>query len=348
MCPYSLDVPGGVGTHVLGEASWLAGRGHRVTLIAPGTQPRPGSHGVDVVLVGNPTPFRFNGSVARLAVLPRQVRTAVGAVQQADVVHVHEPLTPGIAFAGAQAANSLLVTHHASFAPNPMLELVLRRRAWAIGSYRALAVSHAAQQTAAAVTGRAPEVVPNAITLPVPPRAADEHPWRGGVRPRVAFVGRAGDPRKGFVDFEAVATRLASSADFVALGPDTDVTGTRVPGMGLVTEQHRWETLQTCDVVVAPNRSGESFGLVLVEALAAGCAVAASDLPGFKETLQQAEAEGLATVFARGNVEAAAAAVQQLLSAPIDPLRAHEHARRWSWEVVGPQVLEVLGQLADH
>lgn len=340
--PYSLDVPGGVGQHALGEARWLRGRGHQVTLIAPGTHPVSGLEGVRLVSLGRARGFAFNGSVAHLAISPSQSRMAVAAVADAEVVHVHEPLTPGIAFAAARAADQLLVTHHASFTPSRALELILYRRARALGPYSAVAVSEAARSTAAAVTEREDiEVLPNAIDIPAPSWPARTE----GALPRVVFLGRAGDPRKGFDHFVALAARLGDGVEFVALGPGTETESGPVRGLGLVDEAQRAATLAEADVLVAPNLKGESFGLVLVEALAAGARVAASDLPGFRETLHDAVTADLARLFPTGDLAAAESAVRQLLLLPPNRAAAHRYAQRWGWDRVGPALERHLEQL---
>ena len=162
--PYSLDVPGGVGTHVLGLARWLRDQGHDAFVVAPGE--RVVDAGVPVRLLGRATPLPFNGSTARLALSLSQARAARAAVATADVVHVHEPLTPGAAFAAARGGRPLVVTHHAAFAVGA-LGPVLRARAALLPRDRvSLAVSEAAAATARAATGVTPEVVPNAIELP--------------------------------------------------------------------------------------------------------------------------------------------------------------------------------------
>ncbi len=337
LCPYSLDVPGGVGTHVLGLATWLAARGDQVTVIAPGTRRVSVSDGVSVRLMGRSVNLPFNGSVAQLAVLPRQCRAALRAIDDADVVHVHEPLTPGIAFAAARGAENLVVTHHASFTPSRILTTVLRRRAAALPPRVAVAVSVAAQQSATVTTGSIPQIIGNGVLLPDPPPEC--HGWRGGDRPRIAFLGRLDEARKGFPIFRAVAERAREAgmdADFVALGP-----GRAAPGpvrlWGVVDDDMLTRTLQQVDVLLAPNLFGESFGLILVEALAAGCSVVASDLPGFVDVLATSRT---GRTFPRGDVDAALAAIQSVVQIPEDPVLLHKSARPWSWDVLGPLVRE--------
>ncbi|WP_158600637.1 glycosyltransferase family 4 protein [Tessaracoccus antarcticus] len=336
VCPYSLDAPGGVGTHVMGLAGWLAGRGQRVTVIAPGRRARPAPPGVIFHLVGPSSDFHFNGSVAQLAVRRRQCADALRTSLAADVVHVHEPLTPGIAFAVAKGATTLVVTHHASFRVPTMLAGALRWRARALGERQSIAVSRAAAATARRACGAEPVIIGNGVVLP--PAPAPRAGWRGGARPRVGFLGRLDEPRKGFDVFREVADLAAQEgldAEFVALGPGS-VTAGRVKLWGVVDDATRDQALQSVDCLVAPNLFGESFGMVLVEALASGCDVVASDLAGFRDVLAAA---GTGAVFPVGDSRAALAILGERLARPTDPTRLHASAQQWGWDVLGPRVL---------
>ncbi len=314
--PYSLDVPGGVGTHVLGLARWLREQGHDAFVVAPGE--RVVDAGVPVRLLGRATPLPFNGSTARLALAPAQARAARAAAATADVVHVHEPLTPGAAFAvGA-------------------LGPVLRARAALLPRERvSLAVSEAAAATARAATGVTPEVVPNAIELPAlstQRSASASRPAHGAGRPMVLFLGRD-EPRKGFPVFAEVA-RSGVDAEFVAVGPTTPTPGVSV--LGAVSDAERARLLSAATVLVAPNLAGESFGLVLVEALAHGAAVLASDLPAFRAVVDD---PAVARFFPPGAATAATAGLRELLATPPDPALTRAAAAPYAWDSVGPRVL---------
>lgn len=330
MCPYSLDLPGGVATHVLGLVAWLNGHGHDAWVIAPGTRPCA----VPSVLVGGAVPLAFNGSTARLALRPRQVRAAIDAAAQADVVHVHEPLTPGIAYGVARAYSRLVVTHHASYRPGRLVPL-LRQLSGRLPVDRiSLAVSPAAAQTAAAATGVIARVVPNAIRLPAAPAA------RRPRRPRVLFLGRLDEPRKGYRHFVELS-RQGLDADFVAIGPGGRGTAS-VRELGVLSDAERDRELGHASIVVAPNRYGESFGMVLVEALAAGAAVVASDLPAFRAVAGETPA---ATFVPVDDVAALTAAVRSRLSTPIDPAVAWAAAKPFAWDQVAPEIVNAYGQL---
>lgn len=328
--PYSTDVPGGVGTHVFGEARWLASRGHDVHVIAPGVEPVDAS--VPVHLVGHGLGLDFNGSRARLAVWPHRIRRIAPLVRAADVVHVHEPLTPGLAFAAARWAPALVVTHHAAFTPPIPLGLLLRARARTLGSRVSLAVSPEAARTAYEATGVRPRVVPNALA-PSPEPPAGDTPHRGGRRPCIAFLGRAADPRKGFTTFRAVAEQLGEEVSVVAMGPGTETSG---GGLGVVSADRRREVLEGCDVLVAPHTGGESFGLVLLEALAAGCAVVASDIPAFRWTLEEALRRGVASLAEPHDVDGFVAAVRQQADRGPRAGLCHEMTTTWRWDAIGP------------
>lgn len=329
VCPYSLDVPGGVGTHVLGLARWLAGQGHDPYVIAPGT--RQGEADVEVRPLGRSVPLPFNGSWARLALSPAQSRRAVRALEGADVVHVHEPLTPGIAFATARAAETLVVTHHAAYEIGGFLAGLLRRGATRLGPRRTIAVSRAAADTAGAVTGEAATIIPNGIALPDPAPRHRTQP------PTVLFVGRRDDSRKGYPIFEHVARAMAGEARFVAVGPGRVVASEHVDVLPEVSDQELGQWLGRADAVVAPNLGGESFGLVLVEALAHGSGLVASDLHAFRRVVDD---ERVVTWFTSRDADGAVRAVREQLARGPDAVAARAVAGRFSWDVIGPRVLQ--------
>lgn len=327
VCPYNLDRPGGVATHVLGLARWLNATGHEAKVVAPGTR---APKDVPVLLLGPTRDFRFNGSTAQLAVSASQRTAARAAVQGVDVVHVHEPLTPGAAYTAAKAASPLVVTHHASFTVPAMVAPLLRYRAKKLGPRLSLAVSEAAARTAQAAVGHRPPIIPNAIRLP------DARPPLRSDTPRVVFLGRRDDPRKGYAVFHALA-QSGIEADFVAIGPGGD-PGPGVRSLGILDDERLSEELRGSSVVVASNLGGESFGMVLIEALAAGCTLVASDLPAFREVVGGTP---VARWFRPGETDAARAALLSALGEPADPDQARLVARRYAWESIGPRIVGI-------
>ncbi len=334
--PYSLDVPGGVATQAFGLSEWLISRGHTVTLIAPGKLPPPQlPPGGRVVTLGRATSWKFNGSVAQLKLLPgRSWRHLVAA---ADAVHVHEPLTPGLAYAAARQATRLMVTHHADFALNSVLAAALRLRSRQLKVRARIAVSPAAAAVAETVTGERPIIIGNAVAFP--PLIADS---RDSTRPRVAFIGRYDEPRKGFGIFAQLAQRIPT-AEFVAIGPGR-ASHAGIEYLGQLPNAELRQELQRADIVVAPNLFGESFGVILIEALAASCAVVASDLPAFRDVTSGCEAATLCPV---GDVAAFEQAVRARLQRPHRPEVARSCAANRSWDVVGPALEQQLIAVAE-
>lgn len=333
VCPYDLDRPGGVATHVLGLGRWLSAQGLDATLIAPGSV---APDGLTTRLLGPSRDFRFNGSTAQLAVSAGQQEMVRQAVRGFDVVHVHEPLTPGAAYAAARAAGRLVVTHHAAFRVPRPLRPVFRWRARTLGERVSIAVSEAARRSARHTTRHDPLVIPNAI--PVPSELFVERT----ATPKVAFLGRRDDPRKGYALFAQLARR-GIPADFIAIGPGGP-TGEAVRDLGILSSGELARTLRGVSVVVAPNRGGESFGMILVEALAAGCTLVASDLPAFRAVVGT---QPVAHWFAPGDLRGAAHALGAALRQPADPVQAKTVAARFSWDVVGPQVLAAYRRALD-
>ncbi len=330
VCPYSLDVPGGVGTHVLGLAAWLASQGHEVRVVAPGTRAPGPDLPFRVDLLGPAVPVPYNGSIARLALRTSQVHRARRLVADADVIHVHEPLTPGVAFAVARFAPHLVVTHHACLHAPAFVAGLLRLRAARLGRRVAVAVSQEAARTALANTGMPAAIIPNGIEVPPPRRPRTAGPVR------VGFLGRVTESRKGFGVFRSAATlaRGNPGLEFVAAGPGK-MDGGPVRMLGEVAD--RWDYLQGVDVFVAPNLGGESFGMVLIEALASGCDVVASDLPAFAAVLAQA---GVGVTFPAGDAQALLDAVNASAGDPLPPDIARAAGLGWSWDRVGPRVVE--------
>lgn len=321
LCPYSLDKPGGVAEQVLGLASWLHSQGIQPSVIAPGQ--RHISAPFKVHLLGESVAMRFNGATAHLALRKQQVSAALTVARAADVVHVHEPLTPGIGYAVARAAQVLTVTHHAAYSAR--LARALRLRAARLPRRVALAVSVTAAHTAYHATGRWPRVVPNGITLPALSNIAREA--------LVLFVGRRDDPRKGYGVFGKLARSLPHIR-CVAIGPGKN-SEPGVEELGEVDRHTKNRLLSQARVLVAPHWGGESFGMVLLEALAHGCAVVGHELPAFRDIVTD---PAVATWVKPGDLAALRAAVMHRVDQPIPAKLARRVAEPYAWEVIGPRV----------
>lgn len=352
VCPYALDAPGGVQNQVLGLASWLLERGHDPFVLAPG---RPVGlldlHGLPVERVataGRGLPVGFNGSVACVALAP-DVPVRVGRWLRAiapDVVHVHEPLVPLTAPAAVRQSHVPVVgTFHASGQSRGAVRLA-RCLAPLERLTAVTTVSATAAEQVRSALGISPIVVPNGL------RVADFAV--AGASPaaeansRVTFLGRLDEPRKGLSVFLAAVPLIREWA------PQTIVTvagagNTPLPdwveAMGPVTDAQRNDLLRRTRVLVAPNTGSESFGLILVEALAAGASVVASDLPAFRDVLA-GRTGPVGTSFLRGDAAALARAVVTALSSPDDSgtgrAARQERAREFDWDAVGPAYLAVF------
>ncbi|WP_432570363.1 glycosyltransferase family 4 protein [Kineococcus sp. SYSU DK005] len=355
VCPYSFDVPGGVQFHVRDLAEHLTGLGHHVRVLAPADDPATLPPFADAA--GGVVAVPYNGSVARLSFGPltaARVRRWV-ADGGFDVLHVHEPLSPSTSLLALWAAQRPVVaTFHtanlrsrAMQAAFPLLRPSLEKIAARI------AVSEDARRTVVEHVGGDAVVVPNGVFTERFARAPRRPEWCGTPeRPVVAFVGRLDEPRKGLgVLCEAVPRVRAAlpGARFLVAGRG-DVEAARatladpsaVEFLGAVDDDAKRSLLASADVYLAPHTGGESFGIVLVEALAAGAAVVASDLGAFRRVLDDG-AHGV--LFPTGDAAAAAGALLGLLGDPDRRERlaraGQRAARRYDWAAVGADVLAV-------
>jgi len=339
VCPYDLDRPGGVQHQAHGLTAALRALGHDAWIVAPGT----GDHG-DARLVGSATRVRVNRSVAPIALRPQTTRQVLRAVRGADVIHLHEPLIPLVCLTVLTAVDAVLVgTFHAApagwihylySAARPLLRPLARRLA------AATAVSPLAAEPARRLLDGV-AIIPNAIDLaayqPQPPDARRPN--------RVVFVGRD-DPRKGLSILLAAwpAVRAAApEAELVVVGATRPAPVPGVRFLGRVDEATKRQALAQAAVLCSPNTGSESFGIVPLEGMAAGCAVIAADLPAFRSVL------GDAGAYTRiGDAHDLAARITDLLqrSDRIAELAVsgRRHAQRFDWSAVARQYLECYQQ----
>ncbi len=313
--PYSLTRPGGVQGQVLGLARALRVQGHDVRVLGPcdGAPPEAG-----IIALGNSMPIAANGSIASLAPDPSaQLRTIRTLWDESfDVVHLHEPLVPGPTSTALLIADAPLVgTFHAAGPSRSYRYLQPMFRYFAHWLTVRVAVSKDARAMAAAALGGTYELLFNGVDVE---RFETAAPWPT-VAPTIAFVGRH-EPRKGLAQLlEAMAAipgdvRLWVMSD----GPQTDELRRRFPAdgrvewLGRVSDHEKARRLRGADVFCAPSLHGESFGVVLAEAMAAGTAVVASDLAGYRNAARPRQREGL--LVAPGDVGALASALGEVLT----------------------------------
>lgn len=354
VCPYSLDVPGGAQNHVRDLAAALEQRGYHVGVLAPGED----SSGLPpyVTTVGRAVPVPYNGSVARLSFGPRvAARTRRWLAEgRFDVLHVHEPSVPSVSLLALWAAECPVVAtfHTANSRSRTMSSAAaLLRPAMEKISAR-IAVSEAARSTLVQHLGGEPVVIPNGLDC-ASFAAANPRPVWQGPGPTLAFLGRTDEPRKGLsVLLDALPPLLRQHPDarllvagrgsgeiFDALDP---ASRRAVTYLGQVTDLDRARLLASVWVYVAPQTGGESFGIVLAEAMAAGAAVVASDLPPFRAVLGDGR---YGELFATGDSADAARVIGRLIGS--DDARAALRRRaadevwRYDWSNVVPAITSV-------
>lgn len=296
VCPYSWDVPGGVRSHVADLALTLRDRGYSVSVLAPVDD--PDSLPDYVADGGAPTAVPYNGSVARLSFGIKATRRVRQWIRQGnfDVVHIHEPLAPSLSLLACWAAKGPLVaTWHSSQDRSRILNAGYYIAQTAMEKIRgSIAVSEAARTTLVEHVGGDAVLIPNGV------RVADFRDQEGissNGAPLVLFLGRIDEPRKGLsVLLEAAPAIIAEHPDvhFAIAGPgDSESYIEDLPeGIrdhftfhGAVTDEDKRRLLRRATVYVAPHTGGESFGIVLVEAMAAGTPVLASNISAFVRVL---------------------------------------------------------------
>jgi phosphatidylinositol alpha-mannosyltransferase len=285
LCPYSLTMPGGVQMQVLGLARSLRRAGHDVRVLAPcdGPPPDPG-----VIPLGNSIPTAANGSVAPLAPDPSaQLRTIRALRDEAfDILHIHEPLAPGPAQTALLLRGAPLIgTFHAAgeSAGYKYLRPLVRWLANRLDQRCAVSVEAAA--LAQRYLGGEYTPVFNGIDTEVH-AAAEPWPTEG---PTIFFIGRH-EPRKGLDVLLGAMDRLPADTTLWVAGdgPDTDglrarhAADERVQWLGRISDDEKYRRIRGADAFCAPALRGESFGIVLLEGMASGTPVVASDIDGYR------------------------------------------------------------------
>lgn len=358
VCPYSFDVPGGVQFHVRDLAESLLARGHEVSVLAPAADDTPVPD--YLVAAGRAVPVHYNGSVARLTFGPvtaGRVRRWLAA-GRFDVLHLHEPVTPSLGMLALWIADGPVVaTFHTSIVRSRSLQAAypLVRQSLEKISLR-VAVSEDARRTLVEHLGGDAVVIPNGVWVDTFADAGADPRWTGTpAAPTLAFLGRLDEPRKGLsvllralpavLDAHPGARVLVAGRGETGQEQARDVLGDRagaVEFLGGVSEEDKARLLASADVYVAPQTGGESFGIVLVEAMSAGTAVVASDLGAFSRVLDDGEA---GVLFRTGDPADLGATLVRVLGDPAlrerVQARASQVVRRYDWSAVTDQVLAV-------
>lgn len=352
VCPYSFSRPGGVQNHVLGLAGWLKTHGHQVSILAPGWPPTGmladyGLNDSEFTTGGKALPVKANGSVARInfGVGPARRAKAWLDAGDFDAVHLHEPMTPSLCILTLWLTDRpVTATFHTN---SPIIKGLKRVNRALPGAVKridaAIAVSSVAAKVAKSHTGVAPVVIGNGLAIADYPLLPTAGRWRGGDRPRVTFLGRYEEPRKGFHVLSAALPLVRQrhpDLEVVVIGHGRQMSVEGVDFVGGVGDAERNRWLGVSDVYVAPQTGRESFGIVLIEAMACGAPVVSSAIPAFREVLSDAEGP-VGHLFATGNSQALADAILASLDEPRDLRlqRGRDRAASFDWSVIGPQVL---------
>ncbi|SNQ50742.1 Phosphatidyl-myo-inositol mannosyltransferase [Frankia canadensis] len=354
-CPYTWDVPGGVQVHVRDLAETLIAAGHEVSVITPVDDERTlPAYAVDA---GRALPVRYNGSVARLLMGPVSAARVRRWLREHDfdVLHAHEPSAPSIGLLACMLADGPIVaTFHTA---NPRSRFLVAAQGALQPSFEKLrariAVSEAARRTLVEHLGADAILIPNGVAVD---GFADAQPLPGygDGRPTVVFLGRIDEPRKGLdVLLAAMPALLARIPDarLLVAGPG-DAAGlrarlepdlrTRVDLVGLVSDADKPRVFASGQAYCAPNTGQESFGIVLLEAMAAGTPVVASDIDAFRRVLDDGRAGRLFDVGDPGRL---AAVLAEVLT---DPEAAAELVRRgrgvvetYDWRTIAERIVDI-------
>ena len=350
--PYGWDTPGGVQSHINDLADYLISRGHQVSVLAPVTDE---SNLPDFLTsAGKPLAIPYNGAVARILFGPIAFARVKQWIEegQFDLIHLHEPAIPSISLLACWAGEGAMVgTFHASakrqkaiFAIGPILEPVIEKLSARI------AVSEAARETLTTHLETDAVVIPNGIYA---------KRMVGKIRPEwsgetIGFMGRFEEPRKGLdilLKALPIISKSLPNAKLLIAGPgepenitkklDHEIKG-RIEFLGRLSEEEKADFMSSVGAYVAPNTGGESFGIILAEALAGGAAVIASDIPAFKAVLEDGKYGKL--FKSEDSVSLAKAVIELIKNQPERSALATAgqlYAQKFDWDNVAEQIFEV-------
>jgi phosphatidylinositol alpha-mannosyltransferase len=355
VCPYGWDTPGGVQTHIRDLADHLIEEGHYVSVLTPVSDDSVQSANY-VVNAGKPISIPVNGSVAKILFGPVASSRAKQwiASEDFDLLHLHEPAIPSLSLLACSAAEGPLVgTFHVStqkkkaiYAIGPILEPIVEKLTARI------AVSELARSTLKDHFDTDAVVIPNGIDGQRYANAKISENYSGGHT--VGFIGRFEESRKGLqvlIDSLAIVSRFIPDVTYLVAGPGESEDflkrlnpqlRSRIKFLGLLTNEEKMSFLKTVQIYVAPNTGSESFGIILTEALSAGTAVVASDIPAFKAVLENGAAGDL---FINGDSADLAKVLVALLRDDERRKKLAENgklsAQKYDWQVVAEQIEDI-------
>ena len=355
VCPYGWDTPGGVQIHIKELSQWLIAKGHEVSVLAPVTD-----EGLNiepwVVSAGRPISIPYNGAIAKVIFGP----LASSRVKQwiangnFDLLHLHEPAIPSLSLlAGWAGDGPMVATFHAAANPqkvanaigtmlDPLIERITAK----------IAVSEIARETLKDRFDTEAVVIPNGVDTSKFEDIGVRSEW--ALPNTLGFIGRFDEPRKGLAVLLAAIPKIAykvpnlrilvagpgNASDFEKLVPPE--LRERITFLGRISEIEKAQFFKSVSLYIAPNTGGESFGIILAEAMAARTPIVASDLPAFTKLLDNGSAGAL---FASENSDDLADTIINLLGnqemREKIAITGYEKAKSFDWDSVGDQILSV-------
>ncbi|MDO5719789.1 MAG: glycosyltransferase family 4 protein [Actinomycetaceae bacterium] len=360
VCPYSFDVHGGVQFHVRDLAEELIRRGHDVSVLAPAEEEVPAY----VTAVSGSYSVPYNGSVAKLSLSPLAFRATRLWLEegQFDVVHIHEPLAPSISlFALALATSPIVATFHTSMDSSRALRVAAPVLAPLLERIRGrIAVSQEARRTLIQHQGGDAVIIPNGVYTAAYEAARPIDAWaERDDRPIISFLGRLDEPRKGLRILLGAIDEVREAhpgARFLIAGRGSNDQAAQhgrshdrnLEFLGGISDEEKESLFSGSTIYVAPQTGGESFGIVLVEAMAAGACVVASDIEAFRLVLADGD---VGYLFATGDSHDLAHTLIRALDEREQTtqlaLKGQEYARRFDWSVVTDDILQIYQTVID-
>lgn len=363
VCPYSFDEPGGVQAHMLDLASVFLDQGHFVQVLGPASAK---TEVPDFVIKGGGSiPISYNGSVARLSVGPQVSKRVKEFIREGnfDVLHIHEPNSPSYSMRALRIAEGPIVaTYHASAANSRLLQLVKPILNPMLDKIRGgIAVSEMARRWQVEQLGGDPVLIPNGVDTSVYAGARKLHEEKlalaeangaSSIDPiEIVFLGRLDESRKGLDVLLDALEHIHRPIRVTVMGGGQARSRPGVDFVGRVSDMDKATILGRADIYVAPNRGGESFGIVLVEAMAAGCAVVASDLEAFAAVCDADSPQPAGLLFKNGDARDLAAKITHLID---DDKARHElitagtkRSQQYDWDHVAAAVMQVYETVQD-
>lgn len=355
VCPYAWDIPGGVSAHINDLAVSLIKLGHQVSVLSPAESDE--NLPDFVVSTGAPRAVKYNGSVARLSFGPVTARKVSKWIADGnfDVLHVHEPLAPSLSVLAVWAAKGPIVaTWHSSMDKSRMILSLAKLAQTAMEKISArIAVSEAARTTLVRHVGGDAVIIPNGVDTSF---FIDAHPrpTYPGNGKTLVFLGRVDEPRKGLEillsafpkvrkEFPNLRLLIAGPGDAEELIDEVPLADRlAISHIGRISNVQKPDVFASGTVYVAPNTGGESFGIVLLESMASGTPVVASDLPAFVRVLENGKS---GVTFKNEDPEDLAQVLIETLrdENKLAALKAAGYARasQFDWALVATRVLEI-------